>query len=99
MQIRRYDGPNRTTHAGISNLFGSVFPFGEYLNLNRNVLLDVLPKTAVIAPAFSGKFSKIKTETTLHSSLVNKATLAADSIGFAMVRRANSKEICYEELQ
>jgi 3-hydroxyisobutyrate dehydrogenase-like beta-hydroxyacid dehydrogenase len=36
--------------------------FGEHLNLNRNVLLDVLPKTAVIAPAFSGKFSKIKSE-------------------------------------
>lgn len=35
---------------------------GEHLDLNRNVLLDVLPKTAVIAPAFSGKFSKIKTE-------------------------------------
>lgn len=35
---------------------------GEHLDLNRDVLLDVLPKTAVIAPAFSGKFSKIKTE-------------------------------------
>ncbi len=35
--------------------------FGENLNLNREVLLDVLPKTVVIAPAFSGKFSKIKT--------------------------------------
>jgi len=33
---------------------------GEHLRLNREVLLDVLPKTAVIAPAFSGKFSKIK---------------------------------------
>ena len=33
---------------------------GDHLQLNRNVLLDVLPKTAVIAPAFSGKFSKIK---------------------------------------
>jgi 3-hydroxyisobutyrate dehydrogenase-like beta-hydroxyacid dehydrogenase len=30
--------------------------------LNRNILLDVLPKTAVIAPAFSGKFSKIKAQ-------------------------------------
>lgn len=36
--------------------------FGEHLNLNRNILLDVLPMTAVIAPAFSGKFSKIETE-------------------------------------
>jgi 3-hydroxyisobutyrate dehydrogenase len=39
-----------------------VVSFGEHLNLNRNVLLDVLPKTAVVAPAFSGKFPKIKTE-------------------------------------
>lgn len=36
--------------------------FGEQLGLDRNVLLDVLPKTTVVAPAFSGKFSKIKTE-------------------------------------
>jgi 3-hydroxyisobutyrate dehydrogenase len=35
---------------------------GEHLDLNRNILLDVLPKTAVIAPAFSGKFSKIKAD-------------------------------------
>jgi 3-hydroxyisobutyrate dehydrogenase len=35
---------------------------GEQLGLDRNVLLDVLPKTTVIAPAFSGKFSKIKAE-------------------------------------
>jgi len=33
---------------------------GEHLKLNRDVLLDVLPKTAVVAPAFSGKFPKIK---------------------------------------
>ena len=35
---------------------------GEQLGLDRNILLDVLPRTAVIAPAFSGKFSKIKIE-------------------------------------
>ncbi len=35
---------------------------GEKLRLNRDVLLDVLPKTAIIAPALSGKFSKIKAE-------------------------------------
>ncbi len=34
--------------------------FGEHLGLNRDVLLGVLPKTAVIAPALSGKFSKIE---------------------------------------
>jgi 3-hydroxyisobutyrate dehydrogenase-like beta-hydroxyacid dehydrogenase len=33
---------------------------GEHLQLNRDVLLDVLSKTAVIAPAFVGKFQKIK---------------------------------------
>lgn len=34
---------------------------GEHLQLDRNRLLEVLPKTAVIAPAFSGKFPKIRT--------------------------------------
>jgi 3-hydroxyisobutyrate dehydrogenase-like beta-hydroxyacid dehydrogenase len=34
---------------------------GEHLQIDRNVLLDVLPKTAVIAPAFLGKFQKILT--------------------------------------
>jgi 3-hydroxyisobutyrate dehydrogenase-like beta-hydroxyacid dehydrogenase len=33
---------------------------GEHLELNRDVLLDVLSKTAVIPPAFVGKFQKIK---------------------------------------
>src|SRR5271167_2112986 len=33
---------------------------GEHLQLNRDVLLDVLSKTAVIAPAFAGKFQKIR---------------------------------------
>jgi 3-hydroxyisobutyrate dehydrogenase-like beta-hydroxyacid dehydrogenase len=33
---------------------------GEHLKLDRGLLLDVLPKTAVIAPAFSGKFEKIR---------------------------------------
>ncbi|MCU1223200.1 MAG: NAD(P)-dependent oxidoreductase [Edaphobacter sp.] len=33
---------------------------GEHLKLDRNLLLDVLSKTAVIAPAFVGKFPKIK---------------------------------------
>jgi 3-hydroxyisobutyrate dehydrogenase len=33
---------------------------GEHLELDRDVLLDVLSKTAVIAPAFLGKFQKIK---------------------------------------
>jgi 3-hydroxyisobutyrate dehydrogenase-like beta-hydroxyacid dehydrogenase len=33
---------------------------GEHLKIDRNILLDVLSKTAVIAPAFVGKFQKIK---------------------------------------
>jgi 3-hydroxyisobutyrate dehydrogenase-like beta-hydroxyacid dehydrogenase len=33
---------------------------GEHLRIDRNVLLDVLSKTAVVAPAFVGKFRKIK---------------------------------------
>ena len=33
---------------------------GEHLRIDRNVLLDVLSKTAVVPPAFLGKFQKIK---------------------------------------
>jgi len=33
---------------------------GEHLQIDRNVLLDVLSRTAVIAPAMVGKFPKIK---------------------------------------
>jgi len=33
---------------------------GEHLQINRNVLLDVLLRTAVVAPAMAGKFRKIK---------------------------------------
>ena len=33
---------------------------GEHLQIDRNVLLDVLSKTAVIAPAMLGKLTKIK---------------------------------------
>jgi 3-hydroxyisobutyrate dehydrogenase len=33
---------------------------GEHLKIDRNKLLDVLSKTAVVAPAFVGKFQKIR---------------------------------------
>lgn len=33
---------------------------GEHLELDRDLLLKVLPKTAVVAPAFTGKFPKIR---------------------------------------
>jgi 3-hydroxyisobutyrate dehydrogenase-like beta-hydroxyacid dehydrogenase len=33
---------------------------GEHLQLDREALLDVLSKTAVVAPAFQGKFAKIR---------------------------------------
>jgi 3-hydroxyisobutyrate dehydrogenase-like beta-hydroxyacid dehydrogenase len=35
---------------------------GEHLQIDRNILLDVLSKTAVVAPAMAGKFRKIKDE-------------------------------------
>lgn len=35
---------------------------GQHLELNRDLLLDVLPKTAVIAPALRGKILKIKAD-------------------------------------
>jgi 3-hydroxyisobutyrate dehydrogenase len=33
---------------------------GEHLRIDRDILLDVLSKTAVVAPAFAGKFKKIR---------------------------------------
>jgi 3-hydroxyisobutyrate dehydrogenase len=33
---------------------------GEHLDMDRNVLLDVLSRTAIIPPALAGKFQKIK---------------------------------------
>jgi len=33
---------------------------GEHLKIDRNILLDVLSRTAVVPPAFVGKFRKIK---------------------------------------
>jgi 3-hydroxyisobutyrate dehydrogenase-like beta-hydroxyacid dehydrogenase len=33
---------------------------GEHIQIDRNVLLDVLSKTAVVPPAMAGKFRKIK---------------------------------------
>jgi len=33
---------------------------GDHLQIDRNILLDVLSKTAVVAPAMAGKFRKIK---------------------------------------
>lgn len=35
---------------------------GEQLNLDRDLLLDVLPRTAVVAPAFLGKIPKIRSK-------------------------------------
>ena len=33
---------------------------GEHLRIDRDVLLDVLARTTVIAPAYAGKFQKIR---------------------------------------
>lgn len=64
------DGPGNRWHpheAGRPspawNQYGSdaeAVSFGERRQLDRDLLLPVLPETAVIVPALSGKFSKIR---------------------------------------
>jgi len=78
---------------------------GEHLNLNRNILLDVLPKTAVIAPALSGKFSKIKAddyspEFPLHlmNKDLNLVQSAADRSGAELPAGWATKQIFEEAL-
>jgi 3-hydroxyisobutyrate dehydrogenase-like beta-hydroxyacid dehydrogenase len=64
---------------------------GEHLKLNRDLLLEVLPKTAVVAPAFSGKFAKIRSRDYspqfplyLMSKDMNLAQSAADRANVAL---------------
>jgi 3-hydroxyisobutyrate dehydrogenase-like beta-hydroxyacid dehydrogenase len=78
---------------------------GEHLDLNRNILLDVLPKTAVIAPALSGKFSKIKAddyspEFPLHlmNKDLNLVQSAADRSGAELPAGWATKQIFEEAL-
>jgi 3-hydroxyisobutyrate dehydrogenase len=73
---------------------------GEHLQLNRDLLLDVLPKTAVIAPAFLGKFQKIKAgdyspQFPLHlmSKDINLVDSAADRSGAVLPATSSTKHI------
>ncbi len=78
---------------------------GEQLGLNRNVLLEVLPKTAVVAPAFSGKFSKIQAENyspqfplqLMHKDL-NLVQSAADRSGAELPAGSATRQIFEEAL-
>ncbi|MGC9198959.1 MAG: NAD(P)-dependent oxidoreductase [Acidobacteriaceae bacterium] len=61
---------------------------GQHLGIDREVLLDVLPKTAVAPPAFLGKFAKIRNSDyspefplRLMSKDLNLALAAASSTG------------------
>jgi 3-hydroxyisobutyrate dehydrogenase-like beta-hydroxyacid dehydrogenase len=78
---------------------------GEHLQLNRDLLLDVLPKTAVIAPAFLGKILKIKVgdyspQFPLHlmSKDMNLANSAADRSGAVLPATSSTKHIFEDAL-
>jgi 3-hydroxyisobutyrate dehydrogenase-like beta-hydroxyacid dehydrogenase len=78
---------------------------GEHLRLNRDLLLDVLPKTAVIAPAFLGKFQKIKAQDyspqfPLHlmSKDINLVDSAANRSGAALPATSSTKHIFEDAL-
>jgi 3-hydroxyisobutyrate dehydrogenase len=78
---------------------------GEHLQLNRDLLLDVLPKTAVIAPAFLGKFQKIKAgdytpQFPLHlmSKDLNLVDHAADRSGAVLPATSATKHIFEDAL-
>jgi 3-hydroxyisobutyrate dehydrogenase len=78
---------------------------GEHLQLNRDLLLDVLPKTAVIAPAFLGKFQKIKAgdyapQFPLHlmSKDMNLVDSAADRSGAVLPATSSTKHIFEDAL-
>jgi 3-hydroxyisobutyrate dehydrogenase len=78
---------------------------GEHLQLNRDLLLDVLPKTAVIAPAFLGKFQKIKAgdyapQFPLHlmSKDMDLVDSAADQSGAVLPATSSTKHIFEDAL-
>jgi 3-hydroxyisobutyrate dehydrogenase len=78
---------------------------GEHLRLNRDRLLDVLPKTAVIAPALLGKFQKIKAgeyspQFPLHlmSKDMNLVRSAADRSGAVLPATSSTKQIFEDAL-
>jgi 3-hydroxyisobutyrate dehydrogenase len=78
---------------------------GEHLQLNRDLLLDVLPKTAVIAPAFLGKIQKIKAgdyspQFPLHlmSKDMNLVDRAADRSGAVLPATSATKHVFEDAL-
>jgi 3-hydroxyisobutyrate dehydrogenase-like beta-hydroxyacid dehydrogenase len=78
---------------------------GEHLELNRDVLLEVLPKTAVIAPALSGKFAKIGTgdyspQFPLHlmTKDLNLVQSAADQSGAELPAGSATRQMFVEAL-
>ena len=78
---------------------------GEHLNLNRDLLLEVLPKTAVIAPAFLGKFPKMKAgdyspqfPLYLMSKDLNLVDNAADLFGAILPATSATKQIFADAL-
>jgi 3-hydroxyisobutyrate dehydrogenase len=78
---------------------------GEHLQLNRDLLLEVLPKTAVIAPAFLGKFKKIQAgdyspqfPLYLMSKDLNLVGNAADESGAILPATSATKHIFEEAL-
>lgn len=78
---------------------------GEHLKLNRGLLLEVLPKTAVIAPAFLGKFPKMKPgdyspqfPLYLMSKDLNLADDAADLSGAILPATSATKQIFADAL-
>ena len=78
---------------------------GEHLQLNRDLLLEVLPKTAVIAPAFLGKILKIKAgdyspQFPLHlmNKDMNLVNSAAERSGAVLPATSSTKHIFEDAL-
>jgi len=78
---------------------------GQHLQLNRDLLLDVLPKTAVIAPAFLGKILKIKAgdyspQFPLHlmNKDMNLVNSAAERSGAVLPATSSTKHIFEDAL-
>ena len=77
----------------------------EHLQLNRNLLLSILPKTAVIPPALMGKFGKIKVgdyspqfPLRLMSKDINLALRAAQQSGAVLPAASSTRHIFEDAL-
>ena len=59
--LRRSHETGRQPSPGLDmQAIAEAVSLGEHLKIDRNIMLDVLSRTAVIPPAFVGKFQKIK---------------------------------------